>query len=147
MWYTVGASDFFGYCLIGDGYAREWSNKAKLACDSGSTVRWEPWKQCNFAHSNGDNRDTSMTWSTMADVVRIPHAVFLRGDASEVESNGGHGETPTHCVIVVATARHPAMGSDLVVFTLSNGVWCCSGGLLGACGLFLLGYCRRRITS
>ena len=102
MWYTVGASDFFGYCLIGDGYAREWSNEAKLACDSSSTVRWEPWKQCNFAHSNGDNRDTSVTWSTMADVVRIPHAVFLRGDTSEVESNGGHGETPTHCVIVVA---------------------------------------------
>jgi hypothetical protein len=30
----------------------------------------------------------------VADVARPPHAVFLRGDESEVESNGGSGETP-----------------------------------------------------
>lgn len=41
--------------------------------------------------------------------------VFLRGDESEVESNGGCGETPARCVIVVATARQLARGPDSVV--------------------------------
>ena len=30
------------------------------------------------------------------DLVRPPHAVFLRGDESEVEFNGGSGEAPAH---------------------------------------------------
>jgi len=38
-------------------------------------------------------------------VARPPRVVFLRGDESVVESNGGCGEAPVRCVIVVATAR------------------------------------------
>ncbi|KAF8686809.1 hypothetical protein HU200_043420 [Digitaria exilis] len=34
---------------------------------------------------------------------------------SEVESNGGRGEAPARCVLVVATARQPGCGPDPVV--------------------------------
>jgi hypothetical protein len=43
---------------------------------------------------------------------------LLRGvfcEATRVESNGGCGEAPACCVIMVATARQPAKGSDLVL--------------------------------
>ena len=39
---------------------------------------------------------------------------LLRGDESEVESNGGCGEAPVHCVFAVVTARQPAYGPDSV---------------------------------
>jgi hypothetical protein len=41
----------------------------------------------------------------VADVARPPRAVFLRGDEREVESNGGSGEAPRVCAIVVAVVR------------------------------------------
>jgi hypothetical protein len=50
-------------------------------------------KQGNITHySIGDFRNGSMTWSSVAGVARPARAVFLRGDESEVESNGGCGE-------------------------------------------------------
>ena len=51
---------------------------------------------------------------------------FTRGDEREV-SNGGCGEAPARCVVVVTAARQPASGSDPVFFTPSGGVCCCSG--------------------
>jgi hypothetical protein len=53
-----------------------------------------------------------VTWGAEAVVARPPHAVFLRGDKSEVESNDGCGEAPR---VVVLTARQPATGLDLVL--------------------------------
>ena len=66
-------------------------------------------------HSDGNKRNKSVTWSAEADVARPPHAVFLRGDESEVDSNGRCGEAAACCVIVVLTARLPARGLDLVI--------------------------------
>ena len=39
---------------------------------------------------------------------------LLRGDESEVESNGACGEAPVRCVFAVLTARQPACGPDSV---------------------------------
>lgn len=33
------------------------------------------------------------------------HVVFLRGDNSEVESNGGYGESPHACVFMVVSMK------------------------------------------
>ena len=66
-------------------------------------------------HSDGNKRNKSVTWSVEADVARPPHAVFLRGDESEVDSNGRCGEAAACCVVVVLTARLPARGLDLVI--------------------------------
>ena len=110
----------------------------------------------NFAlHSDGDNRDGSMTWSTMADVVRPPRALFLQDDESEVESNGGCGEAP-HIVLSwwrlrgslrgvessgfhsvrwsVVLQRHYSVGSRMAM------------AFLVRCSLFLLDPCCRSIT-
>ena len=48
------------------------------------------------------------------DVARPPRAVFLRGDESEVESNGGCGEAPAR-LCLCETARQPVRGPDLVL--------------------------------
>jgi hypothetical protein len=65
-------------------------------------------KQRNVTHrSDGDFRNGSVTWSSVASVVRLPRMVFLRGDQSEVESNGRCVEAPARCVI--------ARGPDSVV--------------------------------
>jgi hypothetical protein len=66
-------------------------------------------------HSDGNKRNGSATWSVEADVARPPHAVFLQGDESKVESNSGCGEAPARCVVMVLTARHPARDPDLVL--------------------------------
>lgn len=69
-----------------------------------------------------------------------PHVVFLRGDESDVKSNGGCGETPARCVIAMAIARQPARGPNSVVslYQVKCGVVAVlqrrvpySGGLLG----------------
>ena len=81
----------------------------------------------------------------MADVARPLRAVFLRDDESEVESNGGYGETPTR-LCLCETARQPARGPDLVLSSYqvecgSAAVlrrWVPHGGdLLVRCGLLL----------
>lgn len=113
MWYIIGsrASDFFDYYLGGEGYVCGWSNKAKSAYGVGSAVRWDLGKWGSFAlHSNGDNRDGSV-----ADVARLPRAVFLRGDKSEVESNGRRGETPTYLCYRGVDCEAAREGSDLVI--------------------------------
>ena len=43
-----------------------------------------------------------------------PRVVFLRGDQSEVESNGGCGEAPAH-LCLCETVRQPAGDPDLVL--------------------------------
>ena len=53
--------------------------------------------------------------SVVADVARPPRAVFLRGDESEVDSNGRCDEAAVCCVVVVLTARLPARGLDLMI--------------------------------
>nr|TKW36290.1 hypothetical protein SEVIR_2G431100v2 [Setaria viridis] len=106
-------------------------------------------------HSDSDKRNESVTWSTMASVARSPHVVFLRGDETEVESNGGCGEAPASCLIAVATARQPARGPDSVVSLcqVERDVAAAlqqrvphGGGLLGVVQLFLLVPCRRRVA-
>jgi hypothetical protein len=73
-------------------------------------------KQGNITHhSDGDFKNGSVIWSSVVGVARPPFAVFLRGDESEVESNGGCGKSPACCVIMVATARQPARGLNSVV--------------------------------
>jgi hypothetical protein len=73
-------------------------------------------------HPDGDIRNGSGAWSTVADVAKPRAWCFLRSDESEVESNGGCGKAPTRCVIVVATARLSARGPVPVIFTPSGGV-------------------------
>ena len=66
------------------------------------------------------------TWSVETDLARPLHVVFLQGDKSEAESNDECGETPAHCVIMAATAWQSVSGLDLVLFSPSGGVFCCS---------------------
>ena len=59
-------------------------------------------------------------------MARPPRAVFLRGDESEVESNGGCGEAPTR-LCLCETARQPARGPDLVLSSCQVECKFCSG--------------------
>ena len=61
-------------------------------------------------HSDGNKRNKSVTWSVEADVARPPHAVFLRGDERELESNDECGVAPCVCTVMVATTRQPTRG-------------------------------------
>jgi hypothetical protein len=84
------------------------ASATKAICAGGATRRSRPPAavclfdgelgiQSSFAlHSDGDNRNGSVTWSTVVDVVK-PRRV---------------------CDVVVATARQPARGPDLVVSLL-----------------------------
>ena len=50
-------------------------------------------KRGNIApRSDGDKRNGSMAWRIVVGLARFVHAVYLRGDESEVESNGECGE-------------------------------------------------------
>ena len=64
--------------------------------------------------------------SVVADVARPPRAVFLRGDESEVESNGRYGEAPAR-LCLCETARQPARGPDLVLSSCQVECKFCSG--------------------
>ena len=78
-------------------------------------------------HLDGDLRNGSAVWSTVAGVAWLRLQCFPRGDEREVESNGGCGEASARYVVVVPTARQPTSGSDPVFFTPSGRVCCCSG--------------------
>ena len=95
----------------------------------------------NFHHPDGDLINGSVTWSTVADMARPRVRCLLRGDESEVESNGGCDEAPVHCVFAVVTARQPACSPDSVfspcqmvcdVAAAQRRRVLHSGGLLGA---------------
>ena len=87
---------------------REWSNKVMSVFDWGMAVLWRFLEGGQLRlYPDGDFCNGSVTWSVVADVARLPRAVFLRDNESEVESSGGCGEAPAHCVIAVATERQP----------------------------------------
>lgn len=55
-----------------------------------------------------------------------PRTVYLRNDESEIESNRGGGEAL--CVVFSCSRlRGSLLESGSSGFTLSGGVWCCSG--------------------
>ena len=77
-------------------------------------------------HPDGDLRNGSATWSTMADVARPPRAVFLLGGETEMESSGGCGEAPAR-LCLCETARQPVRGPDLVFSSCQVECGFCSG--------------------
>lgn len=96
----------------------------------------------NTAHlSDGDLANRSVMWSAMADVARSPRVVF---EVSRARWSLAAGEVA------------PRSGSSS--FTLSKGVWCCSGTTAkgpawrwffwcGVVSLSLSGPCRCRVTA
>ncbi|TVU21736.1 hypothetical protein EJB05_31393, partial [Eragrostis curvula] len=80
----------------------------------GSIAQRGPWNRGTITHlPDGDIVNGSATWSTVAEVARPPRGGVLY-EAARV-SNGGCGEAPACCVLVVMTARRPACGPDPVV--------------------------------
>jgi hypothetical protein len=62
-------------------------------------------------HPDNDLINRSAAWSIVAEEARPPRAV----SSTRLESNSGCDEAPVHCVIMVATARQPARGPNLVL--------------------------------
>ena len=95
MWYIVGrrcerhlwlsstAVEVFHACYA---TRRGWREAAARLFDG------DPGRRGDIIHhSDGNTRDRSVTWSTVADVARPPLAVFLRGDESGVQRRTWRG--------------------------------------------------------
>ena len=68
----------------------------------------------NFTHRlDGDKGDGTVALSIVAGVARPRAWCFF--EVMRARSNGGSGEAPACCVIVVVTARQPSRGPVLVV--------------------------------
>ena len=65
--------------------------------------------------------------SAVADVARPPHAVFLRGDERELESNDGCGVAPMRLCCRGGDYEAARERSGSSGFTLSGGVRCRNG--------------------
>jgi hypothetical protein len=95
-----GASNFFCYCLGGEGYMRGWSNErswpaAAVWLFDGDLERWGSIA----LHSDGDIRNRSVTWSTVADMARPPRRVFFMATRARWSPTAGVARPPRVCAI------------------------------------------------